>query len=131
MTIGPRWRSIEPSSRGGTARAFFRSARSQRHPSALFGRPLDGIEYLLHLERVPKVGMEGILLGQGVEEVRQGSDESVFVPDDVTGRPKVAGIRVIRACHQDIGGALKMSGRDRVKKMQAIQILEVETQHAF
>src|ERR1700728_465844 len=80
----------------------------ERQPAAPLGGFLDRVENTLHLEPVGEVGVKRLACVETRQKIRHRGDEGVFVSNDVTGRPKMADVRMFGIGYQDVGGALEM-----------------------
>jgi len=87
---------------------------------------LDSIKNALVVQTVCKSWLDAFSTGQCFHEIRDGVSETVFVPDDVTGRPPIVDVRVSGFGHDNIAETLSILWIARAVKFQAIHFFKIK-----
>src|SRR6266704_1814474 len=95
-------------------------------PTPVLRRFFYSCQDALHPQAISEVGVKLTPLIQRLKKIREGCDERMFVPDDVSRWPELLCVGVLWAGHKNVAHARHFVGIADVEELQTIQIFQVE-----
>src|SRR5437588_8603433 len=107
---------------------FLRTFLPKPRPTLRVRALADRVEHALVLQAVLESWLDAFSIDNGFHEIGHGVNESVFVADDVTGRPPLVDVRMRWFGHDDIAETLSILRVAPAEKFQAIHFFQIEKQ---